>query len=172
MKYSAPLLALTLMMLVSGCEDRPAAGLCPAITILGDAARVSLFKQAASQDINDLQLEARMATLGGTCHYDGDDVIVAVEFDVEAVQGPNASITSSALPVFVAVTRLSESVSAKIVEDVQLTFEGGDRGAKALKKIDEIRIPLGDDVSAADYEVVVGFQLTYDQLQYNRRNKR
>jgi hypothetical protein len=79
--------------------------------------------------------------------------------------GPAASYT---VPIYVAVTTEGR-VLRKFTYSVQVSFESGHAATEFTQSIDSIPLIVEQDKRAADYGILVGFQLTRAQLDYNRR---
>ena len=96
-----------------------------------------------------------------------------VEIDFAFGKGPKAQGSSRAYPVFVTVTRRDRTVLAKERFDVNVTFPPGMDTVRMTEKIPGIVIPRANDtVSGTNFEVVVGFDLTPEQVAYNRSGTR
>ena len=107
------------------------------------------------------------------CRYAGTDPVRAeVEIDFAFGKGPKATSRTHDYRYWVAVTRRSGKVLNKEYFNVRADF--GDatvRGESEL--VQSIIIPRADDtISAANFEVLVGFDLTDEQLKFNKDGRR
>ena len=71
---------------------------------------------------------------------------------------------------FVAVVDKDQKVLARELFDSTFTFQANQRQAAAIEEIEQI-IPIRGDLRGLDYEVLVGFQLTPEQLEFNRQER-
>ena len=75
--------------------------------------------------------------------------------------------------MFVTVTRRDRSVLAKERFDVNVTFPAGQDIVRITEKVPGIVIPRANEtVSGTNFEVIVGFDLTPEQIAYNRSGTR
>ncbi len=72
------------------------------------------------------------------------------------------------MPIYVATTTEGRIVK-KDVYSVQFSFEAGQAATEFTQSVNAIPLKVEQDKRAADYGILVGFQLTRAQLDYNRR---
>jgi len=73
---------------------------------------------------------------------------------------------------WVAVTRRSGKVLNKEFFTVSADFRDGSVTG-ATEVLQSIRIPRSDDtISAANFEIIIGFDLTEEQVQFNKEGRR
>jgi hypothetical protein len=139
---------------------------CPGAGVVGGIDTVSRFDGHGTGYVN----LADRATLGGVksdCSVDSSGVSVTVSMSTVAELGPQASGRTIEFPYFVAITDAHDKVVAKRVFANSVTFKPNDNRAGSQDTITE-RIPLSNPRDADRYHVVLGFQLTEDELAYNR----
>lgn len=154
-----------------GASDEPNAGPCPLAGVLYDSARVVKF--AGDERLANVSWTGEMRGVRGLCRYVGSDPI-RMDLRIEMAFGRGAAATerTHAFRYWVAVTRTNSSPISKQYFDVPITFSNSDR-LRASEYIAEIVIPRANDtVSGANFEVLVGFDLTPEQLAFNRAGKR
>lgn len=134
---------------------------CPSVTILADATRVT---QLQNGNI-DLKAEIRSPSL--TCAIAGDKAKSRLSFSVKSAISPNAAVSARSVPYFVAIISNGE-VIGKEVFHLTLPFAGAKRMLTVTEYVDRIDIPVAADKSPDDYAVTIGFQLTQEQVEYNR----
>lgn len=146
---------------------------CPKAGILADAADLTRFRQngagAQGRDLTDMVLDGRMTGVSGTCSQASRrELAVAVTVSMQLTRGPAAKGPPNDVPFFVAVSE-GGRVLDKQVFRVQPRFAAN---ADTLRLTsDEVRLtlPVGTERTGADYDLVVGFQLSPDELAQNRR---
>jgi len=176
-RRSAPALFLLLLLLaapaLSACsglfsrgEDRP----CPPIRIDRAAATLTHFNPGGGRDLTDVALEAELTGFQGTCEYDDDDRAVEVEvtLDFAAVLGPGARSRQQPIQYFVAVPRYFPNPVGKRVFEAVLTFPENTDRIRYVGETLQLRLPLDLGESGSAYPVYLGFQLTPEELEYNR----
>ena len=164
--------AVVLVLLAGGCTlfQKPPPGPCPRVSVLSDAAKLVVFRPGPGRDLIDVEFEAEITPLGGGCNYvDRDRVIeMRLELRIAALRGPAAGGPTVELPYFVAIVGPGQAILAKQVFASPIEFEENRRRAGALEQTDQT-IPLQEGQTGADYEVLIGFQLSAAQLDYNRQ---
>lgn len=152
-------------------SSTPNIGPCPQALALYDASRFVEIKGAETFD--NVGFTGEVQKVQGTCRYFGDEPIrmnIAVDFGFG--RGPAASGRETSYRYFVAVTRKDSAVIKKEYFDVPVRF-GGDERVFLREEIGPIVIPRADEnVSGVNFEVLVGFELTPEQLEFNRSGKR
>lgn len=143
---------------------------CPTVGVLDGADRITVFN-GQGQDLTDVVVKAEISKAATSCKYDTDDHTISVDiaFNGAAEMGPAATSTDMSLKGFLAVTRVDGKKVSKQVYDIPLTFDGKSRQIRFLKSIDETIVPYGGSVNGSIYVMLVGFQVTPEQLDYNRK---
>ena len=161
---AALVLAATASIAFAKTQARVPAERCPAISILGDATRIT---QMAAGKI-DLKAEISEPTLA--CSVAGGTANAQLSFHVKSAIAPTSEVAPRTIPYFVAIIANGE-VIAKEVFDLKLNFTA-DRMLKVKESVAKIDIPIAAGKEAQDYSVTIGFQLTEAQAEYNRTASR
>jgi len=133
---------------------------CPSINVLGDATRITQF------DKGDIDLKAEIRDPEISCTFESGKAKSKLTFWVKSVISPSSDIGPRTVPYFIAII-VDGNIVGKEVFDLDLAF-GNDRKLMVKEKVDRIDIPVAPEKSAEDYSVTIGFQLTEEQLKYNR----
>ena len=163
-KY-APLLAAVIL---TGCgagkiadsfDTRQNAGPCPPVGALYDSSRYVEF-DGGGELYSNIEFTGEIIDVRLFCRYVEDNPLEAeVEIDFAFGKGPAADSSAHTYPYYVAVTRRNGKVLAKKYFNTEV--------------IGTIEIPRVDEsISGTNFEVVVGFELTQEQLEFNRAGKR
>lgn len=157
-----------------GMDDRPNVGPCPLLGVLYDNARVVDFNEAGSQRYANIEYTGEMQGIRGLCRYvDEDPITMSIEVDMAFGRGPAASGTRQTYRYWVAVTRRGFAPIAKEYFDVEVRWNRDEAVVTRTEEINTIVIPRADaDTSGENFEVLVGFELTPEQLQFNRDGRR
>lgn len=142
---------------------------CPTVGVLDGADHVTIFNNRG-KDLTDIVLRGEIRKAALQCEYDTDNaqISVNVAFDGTVDLGPAATSRDATIPGFMAIVRNGYMVTKKEL-DIPVTFDGASRTVKFLKTVEDTEIPIGGEINGANYEVIVGFQLTKDQLEYNKK---
>lgn len=170
-KRAGPVAALALAL--AGCGmfgDGRTPGACPDAVILVDAKHITLYREGPGRDLTDVEFEGEIARIAGDCAYSGDELRVTLIADLVATRGPAAQDAEANLPFFVAITDEARNIVAKKVFDSAIPVPAGQRRAGVREEIEQV-ISLPADEPAPYYQIVVGFQLTPEQLEQNRRGR-
>jgi hypothetical protein len=145
---------------------------CPRAAIIGEVAELTKFRQGPGRDLTDVEFAAEISEFGGTCEYRDRNRVVSVvtTINVVAELGPAAKTRRVSVPYFVAIVDGKNNILAKSTFDAAIDFPEGRRRAGVSEETEQ-RIPLPAEAQGVDYEVLIGLQLTADQIEFNRRKR-
>lgn len=154
-------------------DSRTNQGPCPAAASLYEAQRIVVLDGQGEQYPN-IEYTGEINGVRLFCRYVDDDPIEAqLEIDFAFGKGPAATASSETYNYFVAVTRTNRAVISKEVFPMNVTFRPGENITSRQEKIGRIVIPRADEsISGANFEVIVGFELTPEQLEFNENGRR
>lgn len=156
-----------------GAEEKPNAGPCPLMGVLYDNARVVQFASAEERYVN-VAYTGEIRGVRGLCRYTGSDPIVMnLAIDMAFGRGPKGAEENHTYRYWVAVTRKDAAPIAKEYFEINANFKDGADRVSGTDIIEKIVIPRATDTtSGANFEILVGFELTPEQLAFNRDGKR
>lgn len=173
---------------------------CPAVAVPANTGDITLFNPPASRDARAIDVTAVITNVRTACGDQGNDVVANATFDVIARRSNTAGARTVELPYFAVVVRGGNTVVAKRVQTVSVSFADGqeratasaqggaviNRAAAALPQevrdrlsrkrratdqdasIDPLAAPdIRAAVARASFELLIGFNLSQEQLQYN-----
>lgn len=145
---------------------------CPATAVLYDAASVTKLKPgtpAATPRPADVSFNAEMSQAQLDCNYDrtANTLSVNVKFAIKASRGPAAMGANPQLPFFIAIIDADNNVLVKSMYNSEPQMSGH-TSATYTETVSNFPVPLATDRRPSDYEILTGFQLTPDELAYNR----
>ncbi|MGD9967124.1 MAG: hypothetical protein AB7T59_11425 [Hyphomonadaceae bacterium] len=157
-----------------GNDPRPNAGPCPLMGVLYDNARIVDFAEANSQRYANIEFTGEMQGVNGLCRYVGaDPIAMSIEIDMAFGRGPAATSDRQTYRYWVAVARRGRAPIEKAYFDVDVRFPRGEAVVTRREEIGRIVIPrANEEVSGENFEILVGFELTPEQLQFNRDGRR
>jgi hypothetical protein len=150
---------------------------CPYARVLAEGETYASF-EGDVPDPNRLEIEAGFISLEARCEYDDeDDLSSRMVLDLAVVigvrRGPAAVGEVDRVPYFVALVGPDRSVVTReeFVAEVPAPPPGQ---AFALTEPEEIRLtfPAAAPVAPWEYEVIVSFLLTAEQLEFQRLRRR
>ncbi|UDF04439.1 Tat pathway signal sequence domain protein [Asticcacaulis sp. AND118] len=151
---------------------RRADGPCPYVKVLYEAARYHEFadnKEASS----DAKWTGQINGVASDCAYKGDEPIeIAMIVGFSLGKGPKAGADSNTYRYWVAVTDRDKAVLAKEYFDLPVNFNGK-QTVDVATRIENIVIPrAGSSVAGSNFEVLIGFDVTPQMVDFNRQGKR
>lgn len=144
---------------------------CPNVIALNDAARLIEFD--GDQTIDNVAYTAEIVNVSTGCRYFADKPIDAdVDIELAFGKGPKGENGQKVFSYFVAVTRKGQEVIAKQNFSIPVDFSDKRVVVALSEEIDKINIPRAtEQISGANFEIIVGFNLTPRQTIYNRSGK-
>ena len=180
--------ALAVLMLASlgACSTKKELppGPCPNVRILADASQLTKFRDGPGRDLIDVDHTARIDRVGGTCVYKMDKptekdkkpetgvLTVTVGLLIAAERGPANADHKARFEYFVTLVDRDRQPVQKTVFPVAVNFPGNVTRAVAEEFPIDLTIPLKPKQTGADFAVFIGFQLTPEQVEYNRLRER
>jgi hypothetical protein len=149
------------------------AGPCPYVKALYDAARYVEFKDNREASANVGYTGEIQGISAGCAYKNAEPIKLALEVLFEFGKGPQADGGSKTYHYWVAVTDRNRDVLAKKDFDLKVDFPAGQDRVFKREQINEILIPRADiSTSGANFEVLVGFDVTPQMAEFNRQGKR
>jgi hypothetical protein len=149
------------------------AGPCPYVKALYDAARYVEFKENKEASAN-VGFTGEIQGVSAGCAYKEDEPIrMAMEVLFEFGKGPSAAGGAKTFHYWIAVTDRNHEVLARKDFEVPVAFTAGQDRVYRRESINNIVIPrAGAGTSGANFEVLVGFDVTPQMADFNRLGKR
>ena len=147
-------------------------GPCPEAFALYETSRLVQFN--GKESYSDVGFTAEINKVRSLCRYYGDNPINAdLTLEIAFGRGLAAVGQSAVYEYYVAVTRKDIEVINKQVFPISITFPEGQDIVYATETVGEIVIPRANEgTSGANFEIIVGFVLTPDQIAFNADGKR
>lgn len=172
-RWRASLIVTIVALIVAGCTSDKQTKACPRVAVLSEAGSLTRFAPGAGRDILDVDFQGAITDLVTDCNNPDArtpaQVIVQLAPVFTLSRGAANNDRKAEFTYFVSVVRNEEILSKQLFE-VESTFAGN--RSRIVVRDDNppimIDIPLSERNSARDYEVLVGFQLTADELQHNQ----
>jgi hypothetical protein len=139
---------------------------CPVTGVIGGIGSVSRFDGRGTGFV-DLAYRATLSDTHSDCDIDKDGVTVTMTVLTTAELGPAATDRSADFPYFVAITDAHDKILAKQVFANPISFKPNQNRAGSRDTFTQ-RIPLANPKQADRYHVILGFQMTGSEMDYNR----
>ena len=154
-------------LLLGACEtQKPSTVACPRVLVDEDVGNLTRFRDGPGRDITDIVVRSEISRIAGACEV--TDEVVNVEFGIELKAERGAAGTGRVnLPLFVAVVDESGKVIDRQSFSETADFSGN-RSQMALRDVFTVAIPRKQGAATDSHRVYVGFELTRDEVTYNR----
>ena len=173
-----PLLILVATVLVAvalaACSSDKKPNLCPRVAALSEGTSLTRFVAGPGRDILDIDFQAEIADLVATCEYPDRSGARTVVVQVAPVfvlsRGAANTDRRVSFTYFISVVR-----DEQILSKQQFQIDSGFAGNRSRVVVVDDQPPITVDIPLAfrtaeyEYEIIVGFQLTPEELAYNQR---
>jgi len=175
--FFIPAFAVMALSTLAGCDESNQsffAPACPALEMPGVASDRFVY-DGRGLDVGSLVSHTQITSLSGNCERGPDGphkqsmVRTRLSLAMNITRGPAEKDGSIDIPYFVAVMRDGKIVDKKIFTDTfQLAPNVSTQQIRTDLRI--IDLPQSSNPQANPYTLEVGYQLTRDELQYNRQH--
>jgi len=148
---------------------------CPDVVVLGDATRLTRFAEGGGRDLLDVDFDARIDNVSVGCELIEEDdetiMMVAVAPIVTVERGPANRDREARFDYFISVLDPQQAILNKQTFGIAVRFPGN---RSRLTFRDDappvtVDLPLAGGRTPDVFELVVGFQLSAEELTFNRR---
>ena len=137
------------------------------ISVVPEASQITKFLIGAEGDPNSITFQARFGKVELVCYYEKGEVQVEIGVEFHTQRGPANRSLSSDFEYFVAMSGPEQEIFDKRRFLSGIEFAKWDKKLTVEEPLQQI-IPLQPGESGADFRIFIGFQLTPEELQYNR----
>lgn len=157
---------------IAPLRQRPNAGPCPYVRILYDAARYVEFEDGR-QSVAAVGYTGEIEGVEAECTYrEADPIEIDINILFQLGRGPQAQGDQRTYRYWIAVTERDSAILAKEYFDLPVDFNGQDR-TYVTEEIRSLIIPRANiTVSGANFEVLIGFEVTPEMAEFNRTGSR
>lgn len=140
---------------------------CPTTGVMAAGETLERYAPNSERDLTDMIVRARVGNLRNVCSVFKDERQVEMDLllDVSAERGP-AAPPGEPIPIsyFVAVIDADNRITRRDEFPLAVTFENTARQAVFSEEL-LLTIPIPPDQAVSDYQVVIGLQLSREELQ-------
>lgn len=168
-------LVLAVLPVLGACsafeDEGPQQSNCPSIGTLEDARTLTRFEPGVGTNPSAARLQVRIADAVPTsCAISGANGVVEMQVRFDLSQPASASGERTGFGYFVAISDPDSRIIAREGFELAMTFPDDRTRASATDDI-VTTIPLPPGARLEDYRLLVGLQLTPEELDYNRRTQ-
>jgi len=173
-RRSLAALALALLALVAGGspaladpEDCPDFGLVPELT------RLTEFKNGPGRTMDDVRYDIVVRGFGQpTCSLKDRKVRVNVRLEFAVERGQALESPRVQFSYFVAIRhRVTGDIVTKEVFPVVFNLPNDRASVVIEEELEQVTIPIKKDEEGRYYAILIGLQLSEEQLEFNRRRR-
>ena len=140
---------------------------CPKVGVISDLDRVPKIEVAASQSKSNILFSSKIQRLRIKCTTNTDGITISIVFDLFSKLSRYDIPTVVDLRYLIAIVDPNDQILAKEVYKTTVSFMDGIQTARNTQEV-EVFIPSAGKIDFRNHKVLVGFELTEVQLQYNR----
>ncbi|MCB1650555.1 MAG: hypothetical protein KDI46_00720 [Alphaproteobacteria bacterium] len=151
-------------------------GRCPSVELVEELRAYNEFTDDTDPGDYNLVSRANIAKINTSCGYDTRSVTVDLKIAFEGTLGPRGRNSASdkpyfSYPFFVAIASPGGNILAKEIFAAPMTYKPGQNRQTYYENMRQI-IPVDTHEHGAGYKILLGFQLSPEQLAYNRKKIR
>jgi hypothetical protein len=162
---------LLFALLVAGCSsDEDEVRLyCPGVIVVKDAGQIVNFK-GEGRDLTDVIYQADIGAAIVGCEFDEETIEAELAVRVRVGRGPAGEEPRAGFTYFVAIADAGRTIVAREEFDVDMALP---ENKTLIEKIDQVdyQLPVRPGESGREYMVFVGFVLSPDAYEYNKKNR-
>lgn len=145
---------------------------CPKVEVVEDLSTISDFTDPKKQINKNLTSRVVITAIESSCELSSKTATVDLKLIFDGTLGSKGRARKTdkpffSYPFFVAVTTPSGKILAKEIFAASLTYNANENTHTYFENMRQI-IPIKSKKQARFYNVLIGFQVTPDQLKYNR----
>lgn len=147
---------------------------CPKVELVDDLSSISDFVNPQLMTHDNLISRVDLSGAESTCKLSNNTAIVDLKLIFNGILGKKGRMRSSdkpffSYPYFVAVTAPNGKIMAKEIFAAPLSYNANENEHVYFENLRQI-IPIRSKDTANNYKILIGFQVSPEQLAYNRAN--
>lgn len=167
-KIKRALFQILIICLAFGCASPSnKIAYCPKVGVISDLDRISEIEVAGNQSKSNILLSSKIQRLRTKCTASADGITISIVFDLLSKLSNYDIPIDVDLRYLIATIDRNDQILAKEVYKTTVSFMDGVQTARNTQEV-EVFIPSAGKIDFRNHKVLVGFELTEVQLQYNR----
>lgn len=147
-------------------------GTCPGVSVREDLRHLTEYVDDAKPSEATTVSEITIFGVQNTCRVERENLVMQIDITLNGKTGPKGRMQpgdkpSFAYPYFVAVTDSQGNVLSKEIFAASLAYGANQTEVNQTESIFQ-NMPFPDSASGETYNVIIGFQLTPEQLANNQ----
>jgi hypothetical protein len=171
--FRASILAVCSAALLAGCSaDRT--GECPTMSAVSVVSSQTVFRPGVTPDPSNQLYTVEIMGVKGDCSLDkkATTALSSLQITFRATRAPSGDSAQYSVPYFVAVTEGTDRVVAKKLFSADFSFAPGQSTTSFSDTVASTEVNARREKKTYDYQILVGLQLTKEQLDFNRAQNR
>ncbi len=149
--------------------------LCPTVKIMKNLDSMTQYMNPYEPKEKEKISDISITQYSYICNFEKPYVKVDINIEFLGNVGIKGRIKKTdkpnfAYPYFIAVTNNHGDIISKDIFAVTMSYKSGENSKKHQERIRQT-IPLEKKHHAKNYKIVIGFQLSEEELQHNKQNK-
>lgn len=165
------LVLLLVLPFLGACQTERMLAKCPSSGILAETSTMSVFARGKAMVPANFAYRVELRRATTSCSIDKDEH--TTESDLELLFSgyrPHAGAAAEYnVPFFVAINDSDGNLILKKTYSARLAFGEGQTRVNVVQPVESLKIRMPRSKQAFDYHLIVGLQLTKEQLEYNRK---
>lgn len=165
------LLAVGATLMAAGCSSKIV--VCPVPAILADTATVTVMRPGTTPDLANELFTVRLVDAESDCTLNQRSGLIRASLDLTfiATRAPTRDAATYSVPFFVLAHENAKLYSKRIYQ-LKFTFAPGASTATIKQSPDDTQFQLEAGKMPWNYQLLSGFQLTPEQIEYNKQKAR
>ena len=166
--------SVALPLALAGCallDEGGSPNVCPQTAILDGPGELVRFAPGSAGGPGDMLFRAKMKAISGLCDADKKGVDMELQISMEAVRGPANAKGEAQFAYFVAILDRDKKVLTRTKFPMIARFQRQETTLNFSEAV-TVTIPQKKDLLPKDYIVYLGFEMTPEELAYNRKRQR
>jgi len=169
-------LAGALALITTACGTDDEIGLkplvCPAVGVLSDAASLRVFGDGAGRADADTAYDLEFMRVNLLeCALEKEEMTATIRYEARAKTGPAATQDAYEYQYFVVLMAPDGNILSKTVQRSTAKFKSDRAEIFFAEEYDDIEFKVPEGADGLGYEILIGFQLTREQMEYHRAKR-
>jgi hypothetical protein len=172
-RYFAAALSV-LSLTLGGCgiiNNEGSPYVCPNTAILEGPGELVRFTAGSASAPNDVSFRTKMKMVSGTCDVDEKNISMELYIAMETLRGPANTKGEAQFAYFVAILDKDKKILTRTKFPMIAKFKRDETKLEFTEPV-TVTIPRKKNTLPEDYMVYMGFEMTPEELAYNRNRQR
>ncbi len=164
--------AATGLLILSACAQfEEEVSLCPNAAVLEAPGELVRFKEGAATGPENVLFRTKMKYVSGVCDFDEKSIDMELSVAMEAKRGAANADGKAQFTFFIAIIDIDRKILMREEFPLIAVFEKDDDDINFAENL-TLTIPRREGLSPTDYTVYLGYEMTPEELAYNRRRQK